>query len=79
MIPFLDLKAPYLELKQELDEAIARVVGSGWFIGGGEVDQFEEDFATYCGATHAVGVANGLDALHLALRGIGNSDTRLTR
>ena len=68
MIPFLDLKAPYLELKQELDEAIARVVSSGWFIGGGEIDQFEADFAQYCGATHAVGVANGLDALHLALR-----------
>lgn len=68
MIPFLDLKAPYLELKQELDEAIARVVSSGWFIGGCEVDQFEEDYATYCGANHAIGVANGLDALHLALR-----------
>jgi len=68
MIPFLDLKAPYLELKQKLDEAIARVVSSGWFIGGSELDQFEVDFAQYCGATHAVGVANGLDALHLALR-----------
>ena len=68
MIPFLDLKAPYLELKQELDVAIARVVSSGWFIGGPEVDQFEAEFATYCGATHAIGVANGLDALHLALR-----------
>lgn len=68
MIPFLDLKAPYLELKQELDEAIARVVGSGWFIGGEEVDRFESEYASYCGATHAIGVANGLDALHLALR-----------
>jgi dTDP-4-amino-4,6-dideoxygalactose transaminase len=68
MIPFLDLKGPYLELKQELDEAIARVVGSGWFIGGPEVDQFEADYGAYCGATQAVGVANGLDALHLALR-----------
>ncbi|MEO5658254.1 MAG: DegT/DnrJ/EryC1/StrS family aminotransferase [Polaromonas sp.] len=68
MISFLDLKGPYLELKQELDEAIARVVSSGWFIGGGEVDQFEAEYATYCGAAHAVGVANGLDALHLALR-----------
>jgi dTDP-4-amino-4,6-dideoxygalactose transaminase len=68
MIPFLDLKSPYLELKQALDEAIARVVSSGWFIGGPEVDQFEEEYATYCNAAHAVGVANGLDALHLALR-----------
>ena len=68
MIPFLDLKAPYLELKQELDETIARVVSSGWFVGGGEVDQFEEDYATYCASNYAIGVANGLDALHLALR-----------
>lgn len=67
MIPFLDLKAPYLELKQEIDEAIARVVNSGWFIGGIEVDQFEAEYANYCGAAHAVGVGNGLDALHLAL------------
>ena len=70
MIPFLDLKAPYLELKQEIDEAVARVVSSGWFIGGGEVEQFEADYAMYCGARHAVGVANGLDALHLALRAL---------
>lgn len=68
MIPFLDLKAPYLELKKELDIAIARVVSSGWFIGGPEVDQFEAEYASYCGTTHAIGVANGLDALHLALR-----------
>jgi len=67
MIPFNDQKATYLELKQELNEAIARVVSSGWFIGGPEVDQFEEEYATYCVANHAVGVANGLDALHLAM------------
>lgn len=67
MIPFLDLKAPYLELKQDIDQAIARVVNSGWFIGGDEVDQFETEYAKYCGAAHAVGVGNGLDALHLAL------------
>ena len=71
MIPFLDLTAPYLELKTELDEAISRVVGSGWFIGGPEVTKFEAEFATYCEAKHAVGVANGLDALHLALRAMG--------
>lgn len=68
MISFLDLKAPYLELKQELDAAIARVVSSGWFIGGEEVDRFEAEYASYCGTAHAIGVANGLDALHLALR-----------
>ena len=71
MIPFLDLKAPYVELKDELEEAIARVVKSGWFIGGPEVEHFEADYASYCGAAHCVGVANGLDALHLALRALG--------
>lgn len=76
MIPFLDLKAPYFELKEELDAAIARVLGSGWFIGGPEVDRFEEEYARYCSARHAVGVANGLDALHLALRAldVGSGD-----
>ncbi len=68
MIPFLDLKGPYLELKDEIDEAISRVVSSGWFIGGGECDQFEADYAKYCEAKHCIGLANGLDALHLALR-----------
>lgn len=68
MIPFLDLKAPYLELKRELDEAITRVAASGWYIGGEEVEQFETEYAEYCGATIAVGVASGLDALSLALR-----------
>ncbi|MGW8159264.1 MAG: DegT/DnrJ/EryC1/StrS family aminotransferase [Desulfoprunum sp.] len=66
-IPFLDLHAAYQELKAEIDEAIARVVGSGWYIGGHEVEQFEAEYAQYCETTHAVGVANGLDALHLAM------------
>ena len=68
MIPFLDLKASYTELKSEIDGAVARVLDSGWYIGGAEVDGFESDYADYCGATHCVGVANGLDALYLALR-----------
>lgn len=67
MIPFLDLKSPYLELKTEIDEAVCRVVSSGWYIGGPEVEKFEAEYAEYCEAIHAVGVANGLDALHLAL------------
>jgi dTDP-4-amino-4,6-dideoxygalactose transaminase len=68
MIKFLDLKTPYLELKSEIDAAVARVLDSGWYIGGPEVEAFEAEYAQYCGAAHAVGVANGLDALHLALR-----------
>jgi dTDP-4-amino-4,6-dideoxygalactose transaminase len=71
MIQFLDLKSPYLELKNEIDEAISRVLNSGWYIGGVEVESFEADFARYCEARYAVGVANGLDALHLALLAMG--------
>ena len=67
-VPFLDLKAAYLELQPEIDAAVARVLSSGYYILGPEVDAFEADYATYCGAAHCVGVANGLDALHLALR-----------
>lgn len=67
-IPFLDLKAAYLELKPEIDAAVARVLDSGWYILGEEVEAFEEEFARYCGSRHCVGLANGLDALHLALR-----------
>ncbi len=67
-IPFLDLAAAYRELQPEIDAAVARSLASGYYIGGPEVEAFESEFATYCGATHAVGVANGLDALHLALR-----------
>lgn len=71
MISFLDLKAPYIELKKEVDEAVARVLQSGWFIGGPEVEAFEAEFAHYCQANHAVGVGNGLDALHMGLLALG--------
>lgn len=67
MIHFLDLKAPYVELRDEINEAIGRVVSSGWYILGPEVEAFESEYATYCEAAHCVGLANGLDALHLAL------------
>lgn len=70
MIPFLDLRAQYIELKSEIDTAVARVLDSGWYILGPEVETFEADWARYCEAQHAVGVANGLDALTLALRAL---------
>lgn len=75
-IPFLDLKAPYLEIKDELDSAYRRVMESGWYVLGQEVEAFEEEFASYCEAKHCVGVGNGLDALHLILRAmdIGSGD-----
>ena len=70
-IPFLDMKSPYLELQSELDSAYQRVMRSGWYILGAEVEAFEAEFAEYCGVRHCVGVGNGLEALHLALRGWG--------
>jgi dTDP-4-amino-4,6-dideoxygalactose transaminase len=70
-IPFLDLKATYLELQLEIDAAVIRVLNSGWYILGEEVDVFEREYATYCEAKHCVGVANGMDALHLGLLALG--------
>jgi len=67
-IPFLDVRSAYQELREEIDAAIARVVASGHYIKGPELTAFEEAFAAYCEASHCVGVGNGLDALHLALR-----------
>lgn len=67
-VPFLDLKPAYAELQAEIDGACRRVMQSGWFILGPEVEAFEAEFAAFCGARHCVGVANGLDALELALR-----------
>jgi len=75
-VPFLDLHAAYLELQDELDAAYRRVVDSGWYILGEEVERFESELAAYCDADHCIGVGNGLDALHLILRayGIGPGD-----
>lgn len=75
-IPFLDLSAAYRELKPEIDAAVARVLESGWYILGQEVEAFEAEWALYCQAAHAIGVANGLDALHLSLlaMGVGQGD-----
>lgn len=71
MIPFLDLGATYRELKPQIDAAVARVLEGGWYILGPEVEAFEAEWAAYCGAGFAVGLANGLDALTLALRALG--------
>lgn len=75
-IPFLDVGATYRELKAEVDAATARVLESGHYILGPEVEAFEGEFARYAGTSECVGVANGLDALYLALRaaGVGAGD-----
>lgn len=68
MIPFLDLKSINAQYRLELIEACTRVIDSGWYIDGQELQQFEQNFANYCGVEHCIGVANGLDALILILR-----------
>lgn len=68
MIPFLDLKNINQQYRNELIDACTRVIDSGWYIGGKELEIFEKNFAEYCGTKFAIGVANGLDALILTLR-----------
>jgi len=68
VISFLDLKAINAKYRDELIAAATRVIDSGWYIQGTEVKAFEEEFSHYCGSKHCIGVANGLDALTLALR-----------
>jgi dTDP-4-amino-4,6-dideoxygalactose transaminase len=70
-IPLVDLTSAYNELRSDIDAAVSGVMASGWYVGGPELQAFEQDYATYCHAAHCVGVASGLDALHLALRALG--------
>jgi dTDP-4-amino-4,6-dideoxygalactose transaminase len=70
-VPFLDVGATYRELRVELDDATSRVLASGWYLLGRELETFEQEYASYVGAAHTVGVANGLDALTLGLRALG--------
>lgn len=80
MIPFLDLKAQYASIKDELDEAVLKVLGSTQYILGEEVAAFEREFAKHCGTRHAIAVNTGTSGLHLALlaAGIGAGDEVIT-
>jgi len=80
LIPCANPKAQYLAHKQEIDDAVRRVLESGWYILGDEVRAFEEEFAAYLGVSHSVAVGNGTEALHLALVacGIGHGDEVVT-
>lgn len=75
-VPFLSLYPAYDELREELDAAYRRVMESGWYILGEEVEAFESEFAAYLGVKNCIGVGNGLEALHLVIRayGIGPGD-----
>lgn len=80
MIPLVDLKAQYNSIKEEVDEVISRVLNNTSFIMGNELEVFEGEFAEYCNTRYAIGVANGSDALILALLacGIGEGDEVIT-
>jgi dTDP-4-amino-4,6-dideoxygalactose transaminase len=79
-IPMVDLKRQYASIKPELDEAIRRVIESGYYMNGPEVTAFEREFAAYCGAEHGIAVGSGTAALNLTLRalGIGAGDEVIT-
>jgi len=79
-VPFLDLKAHHAPIREQLDAAIRDVIDAGAFAGGPFVAKFEKEFAAYCGASHAVGVGNGTDALWFALLalGVGPGDEVIT-
>jgi dTDP-4-amino-4,6-dideoxygalactose transaminase len=79
-IPFLDLVTPHRELEEELVQVVREAVRSAAFIGGPQVETFEEEFADYCGTNHCVGVGSGTDALRFALMasGVGPGDAVVT-
>ncbi len=76
----VDLAAGYRARREEIDQAVHRVLEKGWYILGHEVKAFEEEFARYVGVRHGVGVGSGTDALHVALRaaGVGPGDRVIT-
>jgi dTDP-4-amino-4,6-dideoxygalactose transaminase len=79
-IKFLDLNKEYEKIKTEIDQAIKRVLDSGWYILGKEVEQFEQEFSEYLGTKYGIGVNSGSDALFLAVKalGIGEGDEVIT-
>jgi len=79
-IPFVDLKAQYASIKDEIDQAISEVIAKTAFIGGSYANSFEKNFAAFCDAEHCIGVGNGTDALYIAMRalGVGEGDEVIT-
>ncbi len=79
-IPFLDLETVHRELEEDLVQVFREAIRSARFVGGPEVEAFEQEFAAYCGTTHCVGVANGTDAMRFALMaaGVGPGDAVVT-
>jgi dTDP-4-amino-4,6-dideoxygalactose transaminase len=79
-VPFVDLKIQYQTIRGEINDAIQKVIDDTSFVGGPYLKAFEEQFADFCGAKHAIGVSSGTDALHVALVacGIGRGDEVIT-
>lgn len=71
MVKFLDLKKVNERFRSEMDAAVKRVLDSGWYLLGAECESFEREFSAYCGVKHAIGCANGLDALKLIVQAMG--------
>jgi dTDP-4-amino-4,6-dideoxygalactose transaminase len=71
MISFLDLRTVNERFHKEIEEGVNRVLDSGWYLLGKENESFCKNFAKYCGVKHAIGVANGMDALNLIIKGYG--------
>lgn len=71
MVKFLDLKMVNERFRGEMETAVGRVLDSGWYLLGKEAEAFETEFAAYCGVKHAIGCANGLDALKLIVKALG--------
>ena len=71
IIPFLDLRASYQEIQADIESQVLKTLRSGRYIGGPEVEMFEREFADFVQARHCVSVANGLAALHLAMKALG--------
>jgi dTDP-4-amino-4,6-dideoxygalactose transaminase len=70
-VPFIDLKRQYTQFKYEIKSAINRVLASGYYTSGPEVEAFEEEYAAFCGVPHCVGVSSGVEALEIALEALG--------
>lgn len=79
-VPFGELKRNYENLKTDIDNAVSRVLASGWYLMGQELEAFENNFAQFCGVKHGIGVASGTEAIQVALGacGIGDGDDVLT-
>ena len=79
-VVFNDLQGPLREIREELHAALQRVLDSGWFILGQELEAFEEEFSAFCSVPHCIGVGSGTEALHLALKAcdIGTDDEVIT-